>query len=227
MFTIADGRDRLYQWDSDVKLLVSEEIASGIDEAHFTAKYSRECLTVKVVHTDTESYVMVPNILLQKSYDIIVYAFCCTDKVTKHIQGIPVIAKPKPADYLYTETEILAYWTLEKRLSNLEQTGGATDDQVAAGIEVYFKRNPVNELPDVTVEDNDKILKVIDGKWTVAELSVYSGDYAVTPTVDGQTLETARKLMSDDVNVKPIPYYDVDNTSGGSTVYIGTEIEIE
>lgn len=227
MFTIADGRDRLYQWDSDVKLLISEEIASGIDEAHFTAKYSRECLTVKVVRADTESYVMVPNILLQKSYDIVVYAFCCTDKVTKHIQEIPVEAKPKPADYVYTETEILTYWTLEQRISNLEQTGGATDEQVAAGIEAYFKRNPVEGLPEVSEADNDKILKVVGGKWEVVELPVYSGDYGVTPTIDGQTLETAQKLMKDDVTVKAIPYFDVGNTSGGSTVYIGTDIEIE
>lgn len=147
MFTIADGRDRLYQWDSDVKLLVSEEIASGIDEAHFTAKYSRECLTVKVVHTDTEAYVMVPNILLQKSYDIVVYAFCCTDKVTKHIQEIPVEAKPKPADYVYTETEVLAYWTLEKRLSDLEQSGGATDEQIARAVAAYLAKNPISGVP--------------------------------------------------------------------------------
>ena len=133
MFTIADGRDRLYQWDSDVKLLINKEIASGIDEAHFTAKYSRECLTVKVVHADDGAYVMVPNILLQKSYDIVVYAFCCTDKVTKHIQEIPVEAKPKPADYVYTETEVLNFRTLEERLSHLEKTGGAVNGVPSGG----------------------------------------------------------------------------------------------
>lgn len=153
MFTIADGRDRLYQWDSDVKLLISEEIASGIDEAHFTAKYSRECLPVKVVHTDTESYVMVPNILLQKSYDIVVFAFCCTDKVTKHIQEIPVEAKPKPADYVYTETEVLAYWTLEERLSRLEKTGGAVNGVPSGGKSGQYLRKKSDEDFDVEWSD--------------------------------------------------------------------------
>lgn len=227
MFTIADGRDRLYQWDIDVKLNISEEIASGIDEAHFTAKYCRECLTVKVVHEDAGSYVMIPNILLQKSYDIIVYAFCCTDKVTRYCQSILVEAKPKPADYAYTETEVLAYWTLDKRITDLEETGGISDEQISKAIEIYLKSNPINGLPDVTEEDDDKILRVIGGKWEVVSLPVYSGDYAVTPTVDGLSLETAQKMMQDDVTVNPIPYYDVDNVSGGSTIYIGTEIEIE
>lgn len=54
----------------------------------------------------------------------------------------------------------------------------------------------------------------------------YEGDYEVVPTVDGFTLPTRRKLMTQDLTIKEIPYYDVSNTSGGSTVYIGEEIEI-
>ena len=53
----------------------------------------------------------------------------------------------------------------------------------------------------------------------------YTGSYTVTPTVDAQTLETADKLMAEDVHIKAIPYYDVTNNTGGSTVYIGNEVE--
>lgn len=50
----------------------------------------------------------------------------------------------------------------------------------------------------------------------------YNGSYDVTPMVDSQSLATKDKFLKDDVRVQSIPYYDVGNTSGGSTVYIGT-----
>lgn len=52
----------------------------------------------------------------------------------------------------------------------------------------------------------------------------YTEEYIVTPKVDQQMLYTKNKLMTDDVTVKAIPYFDVENISGGSTVYIGSEI---
>lgn len=54
----------------------------------------------------------------------------------------------------------------------------------------------------------------------------YDGPYEVTPMVEAQTVQTKDKYMSDDLTVKSIPYFDVSNTSGGSTVYIGSQIEI-
>ena len=51
----------------------------------------------------------------------------------------------------------------------------------------------------------------------------YKGDYTVTPKVNAQTMLTRGKLMDDDVKISPIPYFDVGNASGGSTVYIGGE----
>ena len=49
----------------------------------------------------------------------------------------------------------------------------------------------------------------------------YAGSYIVSPDFDGQQLETADKLMTDDVTVLPIEVARVSNTSGGTTVYIG------
>lgn len=48
----------------------------------------------------------------------------------------------------------------------------------------------------------------------------YEGEYAVTPTVEGQKLKTANKYMSDDLTVEAIPAYEVSNDSGGQTFYI-------
>jgi hypothetical protein len=61
----------------------------------------------------------------------------------------------------------------------------------------------------------------------VAERNVadlYAGSYEVTPEVDAQTLSTAKKLMTEDLTVKAIPFFDVSNNSGGRTVYIAKEV---
>lgn len=82
----------------------------------------------------------------------------------------------------------------------------------------------VSLLPTQTeYDDLVKRIEILENNpGTNAE--VYSGEYVVTPSSSEQTLETASLLMEDDVTVKEIPYYDVSNTSGGSTVYIGTEV---
>lgn len=56
-------------------------------------------------------------------------------------------------------------------------------------------------------------------------LDAYEGEYEITPTVKGRTLETAKKFVEADIVIKEIPYFDVGNTSGGSTVYIANELD--
>lgn len=70
-------------------------------------------------------------------------------------------------------------------------------------------------------------------KMTVTEATIvygsgsappYAGPYTVTPKVEAQTLETARKIMTDDVNIKAIPFFETSNNAGGETVYIAMEV---
>ena len=58
------------------------------------------------------------------------------------------------------------------------------------------------------------------------DVPTYSGAYEVTPAVGSQTIPTAKTFMAEDMTVCAIPYFDVGNTSGGSTVYIGSEVEV-
>lgn len=52
----------------------------------------------------------------------------------------------------------------------------------------------------------------------------YEGDYTVTPKAHEATiLATNGKIMTDDVTVVEIPYYETSNISG-STVYIANEV---
>ena len=52
----------------------------------------------------------------------------------------------------------------------------------------------------------------------------YEGDYIVTPKVTEQTILTKNKVLLEDVSIKEIPFYNVSNSSGGNTVFIGDKI---
>lgn len=51
----------------------------------------------------------------------------------------------------------------------------------------------------------------------------FSGDYRVIPAIESKVVPTKDKLMEDDVIVEQIPYYEVSNPQGGSTIVIGDD----
>lgn len=54
------------------------------------------------------------------------------------------------------------------------------------------------------------------------EFIPYKGDYKVVSNVNGdQVLQTANKLMTEDLIVEQIPFERTENSSGGETVIIG------
>ena len=70
---------------------------------------------------------------------------------------------------------------------------------------------------------NGSIIKKQDISGTLAlpfSTHMYSGEYIITPSIEGEVLETADKMLLEDVTIKPIPYAEVDNPSGGTTVNI-------
>lgn len=77
-------------------------------------------------------------------------------------------------------------------------------------------------LPEVTEEDNGKVLIVKDGELKIDNLPTYDGSFVVTPSADNvQTLKTAGKYNESDITVDKIPYAEVSNPAGGVTVIIG------
>jgi len=50
--------------------------------------------------------------------------------------------------------------------------------------------------------------------------SPYDGTYEITPTDYEQYLDTAGKVMRDEVTVHKVPYFETGNESGGFTVSI-------
>ena len=98
MFRILDGRETFYQWDINQKLIVDD---ASIEEVHFCTRACSEALVVKVI----DGLAAVPNILLQKAFDLKAYAYTGED-YTKVCETFKVIERNKPADYIYTETEV-------------------------------------------------------------------------------------------------------------------------
>ena len=62
------------------------------------------------------------------------------------------------------------------------------------------------------------------GSVNIHTVEAYEGDYTIVPRVDEQSIPTAEKYMKNDLTVSAIPFFNVSNTSGGSTVYIGNEV---
>lgn len=85
-------------------------------------------------------------------------------------------------------------------------------------------------MGNVVVLDGDfELLNILDGEFgnymAVETGDPYTGEYVVVPKAfEEQRLATAHKVMTDDVRVLEIPYYEAGNVHGGNTVYIGGNI---
>lgn len=107
MFRILNERTNFYQWDLDQKLILED---STITEVHFSNGLEAIALVCAVYELDGKKLVNVPNVLLQNSVDIKAYAYC-NEQYTKQSCILKVIPRSKPADYVYTETDVI---TIEK-----------------------------------------------------------------------------------------------------------------
>lgn len=90
--------------------------------------------------------------------------------------------------------------------------------------------NQTTQRLRVEFESNEKRLNVgfsdFQALTVKPDVEYYEGSFDVIPAVSEQVLATADKYMTSDVTVQAIPYFDVGNTAGGSTVYIGTAAEM-
>lgn len=117
MFKIENGRLSFYQWDINQRLIIED---ASITEVHFCNRTSDCSLICEVYEEGGKRLVDVPNILLQDNWTIRVYAYCAN--YTKIEEKFIVFSRTKPADYIYTETEVKRYEKFEERLAALENS---------------------------------------------------------------------------------------------------------
>ena len=116
MFRIFDGRDSFFQWDLNRRLIVED---NSINEVHFSNKTDDSSLVCVVRTEDGLRVADVPNILLQTDWSIRAYAYCTDHTIVEEI--FKVHSRNKPADYIYTETEIKNYDDLKARVDEIER----------------------------------------------------------------------------------------------------------
>lgn len=138
MFEIFDGRKDFFQWDLNQKIIVAEKF----DRLHFAIGGKIEATEVKEI--DGQFVAEVPNIILQIAGHLIVYAYVIgkddEETITKIQECFWIKGRPKPPDYVYTETEVLSYETirkdvdeLEKRVKYIEENGGGSGGGTPGG----------------------------------------------------------------------------------------------
>lgn len=197
MFTLEDGREQLYQWDLDRRIIVNDE---KICEVHFCNRTSDCSLVVEV----KDGLAAIPNILLQEARPIRAYAYC-DDKYTLTEQQFTVKARTRPDDYVYTETEILQYSTLDERINELQEQVNAldvsnfynraeTDAAIEEAREVHyldFSNVSSNIYTDVPEEQQEVFNRLHNGE----QLTIYVKDLATYAVADINVMSNAINLV--------------------------------
>lgn len=126
------NKTSFYQWDLNQKLKVIE---ASVDEVHFGYRGCEEALVCEVYELDGVRVADVPNILLQDTKEIVAYCYCekCYTKFSKVFSVIP---KPKPASYVYEETEVKTWGVIEERVAECEAIVGDIEAAIDAIIDL-------------------------------------------------------------------------------------------
>lgn len=170
MFKIEDGRDKFYQWDSNRKLIVED---NSITQVHFCNR-TDDCSLVCETYTENGLNVVdVPNILLTTDWRIRAYAY--DSNYTKYEKCFDVVSRTKPTDYIYTETEILNYSTLEKRVEALEEGGGSGN-----GVSKEYVDNSVNQVGAIATEANNKADTALSQVKNAGTIAIAASEAAIS-----------------------------------------------
>lgn len=159
MFRIENGRAAFWQWDVNQRIVVADDICS---EVHFCNRTGDCSLVCRVYDHNGQRVADVPNILLQQAVTIHVYAYVAdsNEKYTKQEAWFSVLARTKPADYIYTETELYTVEEmLEEALQAAKDSGDFKGDAPQKGVD-YF-----------TEEDKAEMVAEV-----IAALPVYNGE---------------------------------------------------
>ena len=233
MFTIADGRDRLYQWDVDAKLRIDDKVTPAIDEVHFRSKYSKANVLVpaKVMNDEEGPYVIVPNELLQTGYNLVAYAYCCATGNTRYEQEITVMARPKPENYVYSGEEVKTWEALAKQIDEMKEqgtgvnvTGGAAIGQMIVVKAVDEKGKPTEwEAVDKPVHIAN--VRVDRGRYFFVDgnhetlLNAYNSGATVGLNANGYMYYLANVDGDNNLHFGHIPYSNSDSETANIPNY--------
>ena len=122
--TIKITGGKLYQWDTGRVL----EVTGAADAVEYSVNHDGLALRVAIKNGRAE----IPNVLMQSNGTLRIWIVATEDgRQTLSYTSEPIIARAKPQDYVYTETEIMDYRTVAEELRELAQR---VDELVENGI---------------------------------------------------------------------------------------------
>ena len=213
MFIIEDGRDSFYQWDLNRRLIVRD---NSITEVHFCNRTDDCSLVVEVYEENGSHYADVPNILLQTDWRINVYAF--DSEYTKHSMLFHVNARTKPADYVYTETEVKTWDTLAGQIQGAIDEFSEAEEERAAAEAIRVENEVKRQTAFVEMEQTAKEAKEATGLLTQAS-QLYANALKGNKTgeaiaiTDASPLEHEIEVKVRGKNLIPFPYENPAGTS--------------
>lgn len=212
-----------YQWDADQTVVISGLTISESPKVHFCNTTSNKSIVVKPLIVGNTITAKVPNILLQSTDSIIIYVYntnADSGSRTIYTSRIAVIPRAKPEDYVYTETEVLQYSTLDARIRALENsvdgTGGCiyvgdtepTDPNVGIWIDTSEKLTPPY-IPNTTMAKPGQIVRVLtvdeNGVITAVEaVDMPSGGEYALPLATAETLGGVKAEPATEGDTQPV-----------------------
>ena len=226
MIKIYDGREEFYQWDLDQKFIVTDP---EITEVHYF-NHTTECAPVcEVYEEDGKRVVNIPNCLFQRAITIRAYLYngCCT----KGYEEFVVQRKPKPDDYVYTETEVKSWQELYDLIKNIDTCScEATNMQKGTG------KDATQQLPDKVADGfsfkgkNDKALT----EATQLSISYLAdnleklpygavGDYS--SSFGGKSLAKGKRAHAEGTTT--VAYGNYSHAEGDNSVSLGSDSHAE
>lgn len=159
----------LYQWEIGRKIRVLSSVGDRAIMVQFAHPGDKEALSVTPREENGVIVADVPNILLQSGDKIVAFLVevdANRVETTRH-SVFHVVNRPKPADYIYTETEVLNYTYLDNRLKDLEGEG------LANAVADYLDKNP----PQAGATEEEK-KQIQQNKTDIEELQEQAKSFA-------------------------------------------------
>lgn len=159
-----DDRTHFYQWDLNRKL-TADGLAEG-DKIHFVNAASAVALVVRAYALEDGTVVAdVPNPLLCVSLPITAYRYVKQDAetFTKEERTFPVQRRQRPADYIYTETQVHSIEALEAEVAKKTTVTIGGESQLTFAVDEYVAialARLVNSSPE-TLDTLGEIAKAL------------------------------------------------------------------
>lgn len=151
MLTLNNGRNELWQWDTNRKLTVDADCT----QVHFSNKVFGRSIDVDVM----DGLAIIPDILLQTDKELTAWAFVGIPEngYTKISKTFKVNRRNKPADYVFTPPDQTSLEEIKEKVEYLESV--QDPDAIKNAVEDYLEQNPV-EAPVQSVNGKTGTVKL-------------------------------------------------------------------